>query len=129
MAEQAGDEAVPNWVLLDDGKIVGCTSIYTESPPWAFTEEEQAVPALFLASTWTVPNNRRLGWTLALWTLDHAVRKGHREVRRGTFAPALVRYYTDVQGWSILRQVERRGKTCTFLARAAEERPDLGVLN
>ena len=130
VAEQAGDGETPNWVLLDDGAVVGCTSAYTESPPWAFTKQERDVPAIFLASTWTAPTDRRLGWVLARWSLDHATRTGHQEVRRGTFAPALVRYYSQTQGWSVLREVERRGKTCTFLTRAAEERPDLaGVVD
>ncbi|WP_017616400.1 hypothetical protein [Nocardiopsis salina] len=127
MAEQAGDET-PNWVLLDDGEIAGCTTTYTESPAWAFTEEERDIPAVFLASTWTVPNDRRLGWVLARWALGHAARTGHQEVRRGTFAPELVRYYTRVQGWTVLREVDRRGKVCTFLTRAAEVRPDLDSL-
>lgn len=130
VAEQAGDGETPNWVLLDGGAVMGCTSVYTESPPWAFTEQERAVPAVFLASTWTEPTDRHLGWVLARWALDHSARTGHQEVRRGTFAPALVRYYSQTQGWSVLREVERRGKTCTFLTRAAEERPDLaGVVD
>ena len=128
MAEQAGDEAIPNWVLLDDGAVVGCTTAYSESPAWAFTEEERTVPAVFLASTWTVPSDRRLGWVLARWSLDHAAQTGRREVRRGTFAPALVRYYCRVQGWAVLREVERRGRACTFLTRMAERRPDLDGL-
>lgn len=102
------------------------TEGYTESPEWGFTREEQAIPALFLASTWTWPTDRRLGWILARWALDHAARGGFRVVRRGTFAPALVRYYQDVQGWSVVREVERRpGKVCTFLSRAAELRTDV----
>lgn len=129
MAEQAGDAETPNWVLLDDdGTVVGCTTTYTESPAWAFTEEEQDLSALFLASTWTTPNERRLGWIVARWALDHAAQSGHREVRRGTFAPELVRYYSHVQGWSVLREVERRGRVCTFLTRSAEVRPDLDNL-
>lgn len=124
MAEQATEDSTPMWVLVDDATIVGCTSVYTESPVWGFTEAERAVPALFLASTWTVPNPHRLGWVLARWALDYAARGGMREVRRGTFAPELVRYYTKVQGWRVVRDVERRTKTCTFLSRPSERRPD-----
>lgn len=125
MAEQTADDT-PMWVLLDDGQVVGCTSAYTESPEWGFTEQERTVPALFLASTWTWPAGRRLGWVLARWALDHAACTGRQVVRRGTFAPELVRYYTEVQGWAVVRQVERRpGKVCTFLSRPAERRPDL----
>lgn len=126
MAEQAVEPDTPMWVLVDDGQVVGCTSAYTESPEWGFTREERAVPALFLASTWTWPTDRRLGWILARWALDHAARGGHRVVRRGTFAPALVRYYHDVQGWSVVREIERRpGKVCTFLSRPSELRTDV----
>lgn len=63
---------------------------------------------------------------MARWALDHAACTGRQVVRRGTFAPELVRYYTEVQGWAVVRQVERRpGKVCTFLSRPAERRPDL----
>lgn len=113
------------WVLVDEEQVVGCTSTYTESPEWGFTEQERDVPALFLASTWTWPTDRRLGWVLARWALDHAARTGQDVVRRGTFAPGLVRYYTQVQGWAAVREVERRGKTCTFLSRPAQLRSDL----
>jgi hypothetical protein len=118
MAAQTGDDT-PMWVLIDNEAVLGCTSTYTESPPWGFTEAERAVPALFLASTWTAPNDQRLGHTIARWALGHAAATGMEEVRRGTFSPALVRYYRDVQGWSIVREVERRGRTCTFLTRRA----------
>lgn len=120
MAGQATEENTPMWVLVEGGTVMGCTSAYTQSPEWGFTESEREVPALFLASTWTVPNGRRLGWVLARWALDHAARTGLQVVRRGTFAPSLVRYYTVVQGWTVLREVERNpGKVCTFLTRPA----------
>jgi hypothetical protein len=126
MAGQTAEDDTPMWVLVQDDQVVGCTSTYTESPEWGFTEAERAVPALFLASTWTWPTDRRLGWVLARWALDHAARTGREVVRRGTFAPELVRYYTKVQGWAVVRQVERKpGKVCTFLSRPAEQRPDL----
>jgi hypothetical protein len=124
MAEQATENDTPMWVLVEDTMILGCTSAYTESPEWGFTERERTIPALFLASTWTVPNTRRLGWTLARWALDHAARTGRDEVRRGTFVPELVRYYTSVQGWNVVREVDRRTRTCTFLSRLSERRSD-----
>lgn len=127
MAGQAAEDDTPMWVLIDNDRVVGCTSTYTDSPEWGFTENERAIPALFLASTWTLPTDRRLGWVLAQWALDHAARTEREIVRRGTFAPNLVRYYTKVQGWSVVRQVERRDKTCTFLSRPAELRSDFLV--
>ena len=62
MAEQAGDDETPNWVLLDGGRVVGCTTTYTESPAWAFTEEERTMPALFLASTWRGAGTDSANW-------------------------------------------------------------------
>ncbi|QVQ52151.1 hypothetical protein J4H86_26205 [Spiractinospora alimapuensis] len=116
IAAQTRDDT-PMWVLVDDATVLGCTSVYNESPPWGFTESERAILAVFLASTWTTPNNQRLGHTIARWALDHACQTGRGEVRRGTFSSALVRYYQDVQGWTIVREVERRGRNCTFLTR------------
>ena len=125
MAGQTAEDDTPMWVLVEGGQVVGCTSTYPESPEWGFTQQEREVPALFLASTWTLPTDRRLGWVLARWALDHAARTGQEVVRRGTFAPDLVRYYTEVQGWAVVRQVERKpGKVCTFLSRPAELRSD-----
>lgn len=120
IAEQAAEADTPMLVLVDGGRVVGCTSAYSASPEWGFTETERQVPALFLATTWTWPTGRRLGWVLARWALGHAADTGRAHVRRGTFAPALVRYYTEVQGWTVVREVERRGKTCTFLSRPAQ---------
>ncbi|KOX13895.1 hypothetical protein ADL05_18165 [Nocardiopsis sp. NRRL B-16309] len=120
MAGQAAEADTPMWVLVDGGQVVGCTTAYSESPEWGFTETEREIPALFLASTWTWPTGQRLGWVLARWALDHAARTGRKHVRRGTFAPALVRYYTEVQGWTVVREVERRARMCTFLSRPAE---------
>ena len=46
-------------------------------------------------------------------------------MRRGTFEPGLVRYYTQVQGWQIVREKERSGVTVVGLSRRAELQPDL----
>jgi hypothetical protein len=53
VAEQAGADDCPVWVLVEDGTIVGCTTAFDQSPAWAFTEEERSRPALFLASKWS----------------------------------------------------------------------------
>lgn len=127
MAAQTGDDT-PMWVLVDDATVLGCTSTYTHSPPWGFTESERAIPSVFLASTWTTPNNQHLGHTIARWALDHAAATGRDEVRRGTSAPPLVAYYRDVQGWTVIREVERRGKTVTFLTRHVPSEGDTTTL-
>ncbi|WP_461006203.1 GNAT family N-acetyltransferase [Streptomyces capparidis] len=127
VAAQAGKPDSPVWVLTRHGKdIVGCTSVYRETPAWAYTADECAEPALFLATTVTLPTNGgRIGCLIAWWALDRAARSGCRWVRRGTGQDALMRYYRDVQGWTLLRTLDRRGHTAHIMARRAELRPDL----
>ncbi|MQA84317.1 MAG: hypothetical protein GEV03_06760 [Streptosporangiales bacterium] len=126
---QAADSGFPVWVLTRDDKVVGATCLYEESPAWFWTEAERAEPAFFVASTVTHPAlaGQRVGYLMLRWVLDHAARTGKRWVRRGTWEPGLVRYYTQVQGWTIVRQKERDGVVVTGLARLAELQPDLGV--
>lgn len=133
-AAQAADPDVPVWALArDDGRVLGITSLYTECPPFLFTEEERAEPSIFLATTVTDPEfaGQRLGCLIAWWVLDHAYRNGRTWVRRGTGPyPGLVRYYTDVQGWTLLRTVERKGMTAYGFQRRAEphrDGPHVGV--
>lgn len=129
MAAQAGDPVFPVWVLTRDGSVMGCTTVLDESPAWCFTEEEREEPALFLASTITAPTGgQRLGCLIASWSLFHASATGRQWVRRGTFEPALMRYYRDVQDWRLLREVERRGRTSFVMARRAEPQPGLANL-
>jgi len=130
LAAQAADPSFPVWVLADgDGLVVGCTSLYEQSPPWFWTEEEQAEPAFFLATTVTDPAlaGRRAGALMAWSVLDMAARTGRRWVRRGTTEPGLVRYYRDVQGWAVVREKEHKGFLFTGLARLAEAQPGLPV--
>ncbi|HEY1699076.1 MAG TPA: GNAT family N-acetyltransferase [Trebonia sp.] len=126
---QAADPAFPAWVLTreGDGAVVGCTSVFEESPPWFWTEEERAEPAFFLATTVTDPAyaGQRIGALIAWTLLGHAARTGRAWVRRGTTEPGLVRYYRDVQGWSVIREKERDGFLVTGLARRAELQPGL----
>ncbi|WP_233515012.1 hypothetical protein [Marinitenerispora sediminis] len=129
IAEQAGDPDFPVWVLEEDSTVVGCTTVFEDSPAWAFTEHERAQPALFLASTWTLPTDgRRLGHVIARWALDHAARTGATAVRRGAFEAGLARYYCEVQGWTLLREVERRGRTGYIMTRPAQYQPGLPVV-
>lgn len=129
LAEQAADPSFPVWVLTRevDGVVVGCTSVFDELPSWFWTEEERAEPSYFLATTVTDPAyaGQRIGALIAWTLLDHAVRTGRVWVRRGTTEPGLVRYYRDVQGWSVVREKERDGFLVTGLARRAELQPGL----
>lgn len=127
LAAQAADPGMPVWVLTDDERVIGCTSLFDASPAWFWTEAECAEPAIFMATTVTHPDyaGRRIGCQLAWWVLDHAARNGYRWVRRGTTEPELVRYYRDVQGWTVVRVKERDAFQVTGLARPAQPMPDL----
>lgn len=129
LAGQAADPDVPVWVLTGGGEAIGCTTLLDQSPAWFWTEAERAEPALFMVSTVTDPRfaGQQLGCQLAWWVLDHAARTGRVWVRRGTFVPELVAYYRDVQGWQVVRQVERDGHTVVGLTRRAAHVPDLRV--
>jgi GNAT superfamily N-acetyltransferase len=127
LAAQAAEPTFPVWVLTDHDRVIGCTSLFDESPAWFWTEQERAEPAIFMATTVTDPAyaGRRIGSQIAWWALDYAARTGRLWVRRGTTEARLVRYYRDVQGWSVVRSLDRDGVSVTGLARRAEVLPDL----
>lgn len=128
LGAQVGDPAFPTWVLVEDGTIVGSTTVFAESPAWCFTELERSQPAVFLASTFTMPtDNKRLGRLIASWSLNHAFHTGRSWVRRSTFEEQLMRYYRDEQGWTLVREVERRSHTAYVMARHAEPQTDLAT--
>jgi hypothetical protein len=130
LAAQAADPSFPVWVMTGaGGAVVGCTSLYEQSPPWFWTDAEQAEPAFFLATTVTDPAlaGQRLGALMAWAVLDLAARTGRRWVRRGTTEAAPVRYYRDVQGWDVVREKEHKGFLFTGLARRAEIQAGLPV--
>jgi hypothetical protein len=70
---------------------------------------------------------QRLGALIAWSVLDLAARRGKEWVRRGTTEPGLVRYYRDVQGWSVVREKEHKGFLFTGLARRSQLQPGLPV--
>jgi hypothetical protein len=85
----------------------------------------------FLATTVTDPAfaGPGLGCLIAWWALDHAAHRNMAWVRRGTGPyPGLVHYYTHVQGWHLIRAVERDGVTAYALARRAERQPGLSSI-
>jgi len=130
LAAQAGDSSFPVWVMTAaNGVVAGCTSLYEQSPPWFWTEAEQAEPCFFLATTVTDPafSGQRAGALMAWSVLDLAARTGKQWVRRSTTEAGLVRYYRDVQGWQVIRVMERQGFTVTGMARRAERRDGLPV--
>lgn len=131
LATQAGDETFPVWVLVDTGKdgVAGVTSLYEQASPLLWPDEtERAQPSFFLATTVTDPAYaaHRPGSLIAWWALDRAAQQGRMWVRRGTGPyEGLVRYYRDVQGWSVVRTVEHQGMTAYALERRAELQPSL----
>lgn len=125
IAAQSGDPAWTVWVLVDGDRIVGRTAWNTDSPPFLFTDEERAVPGLFMHGTVTDPRARGTGLLILFWAVDHAHRAGYAWVRRGAAEPGLRRYYCEVQGWRVVRAVPRQGKTVWAMSRPAEPQPGI----
>jgi hypothetical protein len=136
LAAQCGDAAWESWVLEADGRILARTAGMWRCPPWAFTEAERADASLFLHGSVSVPGvdprmlgGLRPGHLLAWWSLYHAAACGAAWVRRGTGDdPALVDYYTRVQGWQVVRTVERKRQSATLLQRGTSALPELPMM-
>ncbi|MGP3926847.1 GNAT family N-acetyltransferase [Streptomyces sp. 8N616] len=130
IAAQAADNHTPVWAMTNpDGRLVGCTSLYEETPLWGWTDAERAESAVFLATTFTDPAARaeRPGALIAWWALGHAARRDKEWVRRGCGHTGLVRYYRDVQGFGLVHTTERHGHPAYLLARKAEELSGLPI--
>jgi hypothetical protein len=129
LAAQAADPNIPMWVLTAGDEVIGCTTLYDQSPAWFWTEQERDEPAVFMATTVTHPRyaGQRLGCSLAWWVLDHAARTDRIWVRRGTIDLRLVAYYRDAQGWQIVREKQRDGIIVTGLTRRATRVFDLNI--
>ncbi|MCC2280535.1 GNAT family N-acetyltransferase [Streptomyces sp. ET3-23] len=129
-AELAAQAENPNgdvWILADDsGKVIGCTTVQDETPPWGWTEDELAEPAHYLYTTVTDPEIRhhKPGTTIALWAVDRAFAEGRTWVRRGCRLPELVRYYRG-QGFALQHEVQRTHTRIYLMARRAERIADL----
>ncbi|MEV0521825.1 GNAT family N-acetyltransferase [Streptomyces sp. NPDC050439] len=123
VAGQAENPDGSMWLLTEEtsGRVIGCTTIQQETPPWGWTEQELAEPASYLYTTVTDPADRaqRPGTLLALWAVNRASREGHAWVRRGCMFPSLVRYY-ETQGFALIHQVQRTHHLVYLLARKAE---------
>ena len=81
LAAQAGDPPFTVWILTgDDDAVAGCTSLYEESPPWFWTEAEQAKSAFFPAITVIHPAlaAQRPGILMAWSALDLGAPTGRR---------------------------------------------------
>ncbi|KWX02634.1 hypothetical protein LI90_3677 [Carbonactinospora thermoautotrophica] len=122
LAAQAENPDGSMWVLEDDGgRIVGCTTVQEETPPWGWTPEELAEPAHYLYTTVTDPAYRAFkpGTLIAWWAVDRAAQVGKSWVRRGCFFPGLVRYY-ERQGFTLFHEVQRTRRRVYLMGRRAE---------
>jgi hypothetical protein len=127
LAAQAADPSFPVWVMTGaDGGIAGCTSLYEQSPPWFWTEAEQAESAFFLATTVTDPAlaGQRAGALMSWSVLDLAARTGRRWVRRGTTEPALVAYHATSRAGRLSGRRSTRGSGSPGWPDVRRSRPD-----
>lgn len=110
------------WVLeLDGTGIVGRTTVQEQGPPWGWTDQERADAALYLTTTVTDPEFRALkpGMLIACWAVAQASARGADWVRRDCAFPELARYYQS-QGYTLIRETDRKGTRLFMLARQAE---------
>jgi GNAT superfamily N-acetyltransferase len=127
LARQAENPDGDVWVLAeDDGRIIGCTTVQEQTPPWGWTDEELNEPAHYLYSTVTDPayRDRKPGTVMALWAVDRAARHGRTWVRRGCHFPGLVRYY-ETQGFRLMHEVQRTRTKVYLMGRRAERVTDM----
>lgn len=119
LAGQAGDGFM--WVLDHGGRIVGCTTVTNHAPPKDWTPDEAQEPSLYLFTTVTDPAywESKPGTLIAWWAVDQAARQGRTWVRRGCFFSELVNYY-ETQGFTLVKEQERRAGHLYLLARRAE---------
>ncbi|MFI1976990.1 GNAT family N-acetyltransferase [Streptomyces wedmorensis] len=124
MAARAARPRSPAWVLEHDGgAVVGCTIVSDRPLDEGWTDPERDEAALYLNTTVTDPawRRHRPGALLAAWTLHRAATRGKSWVRRGCANDGLLRYYRDVQGFTLVRTVRGEHAVTHLLARQAKE--------
>ncbi len=126
LAGQCGGPGGDVWVLERDGAIVGTTTLQRQGPPYGWTAQEQAEPALYLSTTVTDPAHRgeRLGTLIAWWAADRAAGMGVSWVRRDCLWPELAAYY-QAQGYGLVREATRGRHRHHMLARRAAPVPEV----
>ncbi|PRX01071.1 UNVERIFIED_ORG: hypothetical protein CLV66_12729 [Actinomadura viridilutea] len=110
------------WVLeSDEHGVVGQMVVQDQGPPWGWTAEELAEPALYLSGSITHPalRERRPGTVMALWAVDRAARLEVPWVRRHCHAPEVARYNLS-QGFTLVREEQRTHTRLYMMARWAE---------
>jgi GNAT superfamily N-acetyltransferase len=127
LARQAENPEGDVWVLAeDDGRVIGCTTVQEQTPPWGWTEAELNESAYYLYSTVTDPahRDRKPGTVMGLWAVDRAAEEGRMWVRRGCHFPELVRY-NEAQGFTLLHEVQRTHAKVYLMGRRAEHIEDM----
>lgn len=106
MAARATRPGAPARLLVhEDGTVIGCTTVSAVPSDEAWTAAERAESALYLNTTCTDPRWRahRPGALLASWAVGEAAACAVAWVRRSCSNDALMRYYRDVQGFTLVR--------------------------
>lgn len=126
LAGQAAVEGTLMWVLTDDDKVIGCTTLTDAQPAWGWTPEQAAQDSFYLFTTCTHPDWRyaKPGSLIAWWAVDKAAREGKEFVRRGTVEVDLMRYYAS-QGFDLVHEVQRKNNLVYLMARRAQRLPEL----
>lgn len=117
------------WVLEQDGsRIIGRTTLQEQGPPWGWTDQEKAEPALYMTTSVTDPAFRDVkpGTLMAWWAVDRAAELGLAWVRRDCMFAELAKYYLT-QGFDLVREADFKGHRLFMMAREAE-RLDLAEL-
>jgi predicted N-acetyltransferase YhbS len=110
------------WVLEDDEHgVVGQMLVQDVGPPFGWTEQERAEPALYLSGSVTDPalRERKLGSLMAWWAVDRAARLDIPWVRRHCHFPQVARYNLT-QGFELVREEQRTNARVYVMARRAE---------
>ncbi|MFI0366449.1 GNAT family N-acetyltransferase [Actinomadura sp. 1N219] len=110
------------WLLEDDDHgVVGQMLVQDQGPPWGWTDEERAEPALYLSGSITLPGlrDRKPGTLMAWWAVDQAARLGVPWVRRHCHFEEVARYNRS-QGFELVRTEQRTNARLFMMARRAE---------
>ncbi len=120
LVAQCADPHRDTWVLVDDVLgVVGQMLVQEQSPPWGWTEEERAEPALYLSGSITRPGLDKPGRLMAWWAVDRAARLGVPWVRRHCQVRQ-VADYNLTQGFDLIREEQRTNARLWMMARRAE---------
>lgn len=125
LAERCGTHQGTVWLLERAGQVIGHTTVRRDfGPPWGWTPEELAEPALYLSDTVTHPAHRDAepGSLMSLWAVDRAAREGARWVRRDCGPRPLAAYY-QWQGFRVVHEVQGPPRPLFSLARRAQRLP------